>query len=83
MKNDPFVNNLDCNPCGGNGCNVNPCWPSCRNDDERFGRAEWIDQQEKVEIDMDESAKKVLKILVDALNAEENPEDIQNTIYQT
>ena len=44
--------------------------------------ADEFDQQEKVEIDMDESAKKVLKILVDTLNAEEEPEDIQNTIYQ-
>ncbi|MSV33834.1 MAG: lysine--tRNA ligase, partial [Nitrosarchaeum sp.] len=44
--------------------------------------ADEFDQQEKVEIDMDESTKKVLKILVDALNAEEEPEDIQNTIYQ-
>lgn len=44
--------------------------------------ADEFDQQEKVEVEMDESAKKVLKLLVDALNAEEEPEDIQNTIYQ-
>jgi lysyl-tRNA synthetase class 1 len=44
--------------------------------------ADEFDQQEKVEIDMDESAKKVLRLLADALSAEKEPEDIQNTIYQ-
>ena len=41
-----------------------------------------FDQQEKIQIDLDSSAQKALKILVDALDAEEEPEDIQNTIYQ-
>ena len=41
-----------------------------------------FDQQEKTQVDLDDSAKKALKILVDALSAEEEPEDIQNTIYQ-
>ncbi|MFB5612943.1 MAG: lysine--tRNA ligase, partial [Nitrosarchaeum sp.] len=38
--------------------------------------ADEFDQHEKVEISMDESSKKILKILVDALNAKEEPEDI-------
>ncbi len=41
-----------------------------------------FDEQEKVQIDLDETAKKVLKLLVDALGGEEEPKDIQNTIYQ-
>jgi lysyl-tRNA synthetase class 1 len=41
-----------------------------------------FDQQEKIKVDLDNSAKKALKILVDTLSAEEEPEDIQNTIYQ-
>ena len=41
-----------------------------------------FDQQEKIQVDLDDSAKKALKILVEALGAEEEPEDIQNTIYQ-
>ena len=41
-----------------------------------------FDEQEKIEVDLDETAKKALKILSDALAAEEEPEDIQNTIYQ-
>ena len=44
--------------------------------------ADEFDQQEKIEIDMGESVKKTLKLLVDALNSEKEPEDIQNTIYQ-
>jgi len=40
-----------------------------------------FDQQEKTQVDLDETAKKALKILVEALEGEE-PEDIQNTIYQ-
>ncbi len=40
------------------------------------------DQQNKIKIDMDEITKKALQILADKLNAEEEPEDIQNTIYQ-
>ena len=41
-----------------------------------------FDQQEKIQIDLDNSAKNALKILVDELGAEKEPEDIQNTIYQ-
>jgi len=44
--------------------------------------ADEFDQQEKIEIDLDELAKKSLKELTIALNSEEEPEDIQNTIYQ-
>ena len=44
--------------------------------------ADEFDKQEKVEIDLDELAKKALKELTSALDAEEEPEDIQNTIYQ-
>jgi lysyl-tRNA synthetase, class I len=44
--------------------------------------ADNFDQQEKIQVDMDESTRKTLKLLVDALNAEEEPSDIQNTIYQ-
>ena len=40
------------------------------------------DEQEKTQIEIDDDAKKALKILLDALEAEEEPEDIQNTIYQ-
>jgi len=41
-----------------------------------------FDQQEKIEIELEDSTKKALKILVEALGADEEPEDIQNTIYQ-
>ncbi|MCH7561300.1 MAG: lysine--tRNA ligase, partial [Thaumarchaeota archaeon] len=41
-----------------------------------------FDQQEKIQVDLDNSAKTALKILVDELGAEKEPEDIQNTIYQ-
>ncbi len=41
-----------------------------------------FDEQEKVQVDLDDSAKNALKILVDTLGAEDEPEDIQNTIYQ-
>jgi lysyl-tRNA synthetase class 1 len=44
--------------------------------------ADEFNEQEKTQVDIDESAKKALKILVDALGSEEEPEDIQNTIYQ-
>ncbi|MGI9565531.1 MAG: lysine--tRNA ligase [Nitrosopumilus sp.] len=44
--------------------------------------ADEFDQQEKIQMDLDDSSKKALKILVEALNTEEEPEDIQNTIYQ-
>ncbi|MDH3677810.1 MAG: lysine--tRNA ligase [Nitrosopumilus sp.] len=41
-----------------------------------------FDEQDKAEIDLDELAKKALKELTDALDSNEEPEDIQNTIYQ-
>jgi len=41
-----------------------------------------FDEQEKTQVDLDNSVKKVLKILVDSLEADEEPEDIQNMIYQ-
>ena len=41
-----------------------------------------FDEQEKTEIDLDETSKKALKILSETLGADEEPEDIQNTIYQ-
>ncbi|NNM02157.1 MAG: lysine--tRNA ligase, partial [Nitrosopumilus sp.] len=41
-----------------------------------------FDQQEKTQVDLDDTAKKALKILSEALAADEEPEDIQNTIYQ-
>ncbi|MFZ8908511.1 MAG: lysine--tRNA ligase [Nitrosopumilaceae archaeon] len=44
--------------------------------------ADEFDQQEKTEIDIDDLTKKALGELTTALDAEEEPEDIQNTIYQ-
>jgi lysyl-tRNA synthetase class 1 len=44
--------------------------------------ADEFDQQEKIEIDLDDSAKKALGLLSTTLDAQEEPEDIQNTIYQ-
>jgi len=44
--------------------------------------ADEFDQQEKIEIELDELAKKSLKELASALNSDEDLEDIQNTIYQ-
>ena len=41
-----------------------------------------FNQQEKIQVDLQDNEKKALKILVEALNANEEPEDIQNTIYQ-
>ena len=41
-----------------------------------------FDEQEKTQIDLDETTKKALKTLSEALGADEEPEDIQNTIYQ-
>ena len=41
-----------------------------------------FDQQEKSQVELNDTTKKALKILIDALDAEEKPEDIQNTIYQ-
>jgi len=40
-----------------------------------------FEEQEKTQVDLDDTAKKALKILVEVLEGEE-PEDIQNTIYQ-
>ena len=44
--------------------------------------ADEFDQQEKTELDLDEQTKRALKTLSDSLNSKEEPEDIQNTIYQ-
>ena len=44
--------------------------------------ADEFDKQEKAEIDLDDPTKKALVILSEKLGAEEEPEDIQNTIYQ-
>ena len=41
-----------------------------------------FDEQEKTEVSLDDTSKKALSILVTALQEEEEPEDIQNTIYQ-
>ncbi len=41
-----------------------------------------FDDSEKAEIDLDDSSKKALNELSTALGADEEPEDIQNTIYQ-
>jgi lysyl-tRNA synthetase class 1 len=41
-----------------------------------------FDHQEKTQVEIDDTTKKALKILVKALDAEQEPEDIQNTIYQ-
>ena len=41
-----------------------------------------FDEQEKIEVELDDTSKKALGILVTALQEEEDPEDIQNTIYQ-
>jgi len=44
--------------------------------------ADEFDQPEKSEIEIDELTKKSLRELTTSLEAEEEPEDIQNTIYQ-
>jgi lysyl-tRNA synthetase class 1 len=41
-----------------------------------------FDEQEKIAVELDDISKKALDKLVKALQAEEEPEDIQNTIYQ-
>jgi len=41
-----------------------------------------FDEQEKIQVDLNDTSKKALKILIKALQTEEKPEDIQNTIYQ-
>ena len=44
--------------------------------------ADHYDQQEKIDIELNESTKNALKSLAKTLDTEEPPEDIQNTIYQ-
>ncbi len=44
--------------------------------------ADDFDQQEKVDVQIDDSAKKALKELSDLLGGETEPEDLQNDIYQ-
>ena len=41
-----------------------------------------FDKQEKIEIQLDATTKKALQELVDFLERENEPEDLQNTIYQ-
>ena len=41
-----------------------------------------FDEQEKTEVNLNDISKKALGILVTALQEKEDPEDIQNTIYQ-
>ena len=41
-----------------------------------------FDEQEKIQVDLDDTAKKALKLLVDELGGDKELEDIQNTIYQ-
>ena len=41
-----------------------------------------FDEQEKIEVDLNDVSRKALSILATALQEEEDPEDIQNTIYQ-
>lgn len=41
-----------------------------------------FDGQEKTQVDLDEDVKKALRVLVEKLGGDEEPEDIQNTIYQ-
>jgi len=44
--------------------------------------ADDFDEQEKIEIQLDDTTKRALKELVDVLISEKEPEDLQNTIYQ-
>ncbi len=41
-----------------------------------------FDYQDKSQVEIDDTVRKALKVLANALDANENPEDIQNTIYQ-
>ena len=41
-----------------------------------------FEQQEKSQVELNDTTKKALKMLVESLGAEKEPEDIQNTIYQ-
>ncbi|HEY7367313.1 MAG TPA: lysine--tRNA ligase [Nitrosopumilaceae archaeon] len=41
-----------------------------------------FDEQEKVDVQIDDSTKNALKELVDLLSAESEPDDLQNSIYQ-
>jgi len=50
---------------------------------ERAGNfSDEFDEQEKTEVNLDDTAKKALKLLVDALGGDKELEDVQNTIYQ-
>ena len=40
--------------------------------------ADEFDQQERMELDLDDKSRKALKELTDALNSQEEPQDIQN-----
>jgi len=41
-----------------------------------------FDEQEKIKVDLDDTTKNALKLLVDALKGDDELDDIQNTIYQ-
>jgi len=41
-----------------------------------------FDEQEKIEVELDATARKAISLLITELEKEEDPEDIQNTIYQ-
>ena len=41
-----------------------------------------FDEQEKIQVDLEDTEKKALKLLVEVLEGDEKLEDIQNTIYQ-
>jgi lysyl-tRNA synthetase class 1 len=41
-----------------------------------------FEQQEKSQVELNDTTKKALKMLIESLGAEKEPEDIQNTIYQ-
>jgi lysyl-tRNA synthetase class 1 len=44
--------------------------------------ADDFDLQEKVEVQIDDATKKALRELADLLEADDEPDDLQNTIYQ-
>ncbi|HEY5735232.1 MAG TPA: lysine--tRNA ligase [Nitrosopumilus sp.] len=44
--------------------------------------ADEFDEQEKIKIDLEDTTKKALKLLVEELESDKELEDIQNTIYQ-
>ncbi|MDX1595491.1 MAG: lysine--tRNA ligase [Nitrosopumilaceae archaeon] len=45
--------------------------------------ADTFDEKEKTDVEIDSSTKTALKDLIQSLNAESEPEDLQNLIYQT